>query len=159
MQNLFSGIADSLPQMLQSDLEELLTWDNNCYLTWMRVDSDAAGDAARPFTVKLSSDGRKFGLRAEFWIPEWMTERGVAAILPASLQVADCDPGQRAAVDFGMRKWSEVEASLPKVSRTCARLANELWGRTDVDDVLLMTIDYQDEQLETPFTDLPGYGR
>jgi hypothetical protein len=62
-------------------------------------------------------------------------------------------------VDLGMRKWSEVEASLPSVARTSARLMNELWGRTDVDDVLLMSIDYQDEQLEVPFTDMPTYGR
>ena len=159
MQGSLFGSNPSLPEALQNDLEELLTWDNNCYLTWVRVDDGTVAEGSQPFTMQLTSDGREFGLRLEFWIPEWMNERGVSAILPASLSVAECRPGKSAAVEFGMRRWSEVETSLPRVARTCARLMNELWGRTDTDDVLLVTIDYQEEQLETPFTDLPSYGR
>ena len=45
----------------------------------------------------FSSDGCSFGLRLEFWIPEWMTERAVAAVLPAHLALADCRPGKEAA--------------------------------------------------------------
>jgi hypothetical protein len=156
MQNLFSAEGSPLPESLQEDLEELLTWDNNCYLTWVRM-GGVPSEESRWFTVKLSSDGRDFGLRLEFWIPAWMTARGVEAVLPASLALSDCVPGERAVVDLGMRKWSEVQASLPKVARTCARLINELWGLTRSEELLLMTVDYQDEQSATPFTALPTY--
>ena len=158
MQNLFSAEGTPLPETLLEDLEELLTWDNNCYLTWVRMGSGAPSDDSRWFTVKLGSDGRDFGLRLEFWIPAWMNARGVEAVLPASLALTECVPGQRASVELGMRKWSEVHASLPRVARTCARLINELWGLTSSEELLLMTVDYQDEQLATPFTALPTYG-
>jgi hypothetical protein len=157
MQNLFGSSDQTLPEVLQDDLEELLTWDNNAYLTWMSVNSEA--ENACWFTVKLSSNGRDFGLRLEFWIPEWMTARGAAAVLPANWSLSECKNGERAVVDLGMGKWSAMVAALPRISRTCARLMNELWGETDVDDVMLMTIDYQDDQLEVPFTEIAGYGR
>ncbi len=158
MQKLFSTAGGSLPETLLEDLEELLTWDNNCYLTWVRMEGGASSDESRWFTVKLSGDGHQFGLRLEFWIPGWMTARGVEAVLPASLAVSECVSGQRAGVDLGMRKWSEVKASLPRVARTCARLINELWGRTGSEELLLMTVDYQEGLLEAPFTELPTYG-
>jgi hypothetical protein len=147
----------SLPETLLSDLQELLTWENNCLLTWVSIRSEADPTGLRWFTVKYSSDGREFGLRLEFWVPEWMNARAVAAILPAHLAVADCDPGKQAAVDLGMGAWSALQASLPRVARTCARLINELWGRTEAEQVLLLTIEQQEEQLETPFTELPTY--
>lgn len=159
MKNLFSGTGRSLPETLLDDLEELLTWDNNCYLRWVWAGNDTEAEGSRWFSVALSSDGREFGLRLQFWIPDWMTERGVSAILPASLSPADFHDGRWAAVDLGMRRWSEVEASLPKVARTSARLINELWGRTESEDVLLLTIEYQDEQLETGFAEVPDYGQ
>jgi hypothetical protein len=159
MPNLFSGVGLSLPETLLDDLEELLTWDNNCYLTWVSVSDDTDPEGARWFTVQFSSDGRDFGLRLDFWIPEWMNARGVAAVLPAHMEVAECEPGSRAVVDLGMRRWSELKASLPKVARTSARLINELWGPTESDEVLLLTIEYQDEQHPVAFPSLPGYGR
>ena len=159
MQNLFSGSGPPLPETLLADLEELLTWDNNCLLTWVSLGNDCDRQNSRWFTVLLTSDGQQFGLRLEFWVPEWMTARGVDAVLPAHLSVQACTPGKEATVDLGMRRWSELEASLPKVARTSARLMNELWGPTVTDEVLLLTIEYQEEQLETPFPQLPTYGR
>ena len=157
MRTLFSELERPLPQALLDDLTELLTWDNNAFLTWVRTDDDIGGN--RWFTVSLSSDGRQFGLRLEFWIPEWMTARGVTAILPAHLQLAECRLGTQATVDLGMRPWADVKASLPRVARTAARLMNELWGLTETDAVLLLAMEYQDELLETPFTQIPGYGK
>ncbi|HWO88316.1 MAG TPA: hypothetical protein VNL98_04110 [Gemmatimonadales bacterium] len=159
MQALSFEGSRPLPETLLDDLRELLTWDNNCLLTWSGMGTETDPEGARWFTVKLSSDGERFALRLEFWIPEWMSERGVAAILPAHLQVEACRPGEWAAVDLGLRTWSELEASLPRVARTCARLINELWGPTEGEDVLLLTIDYQDEQLPLPFSELPGFRR
>ncbi|HEU4753986.1 MAG TPA: hypothetical protein VFU47_12830 [Armatimonadota bacterium] len=157
MQGTFGFGEQSLPGQLQSDLEELLTWDNNCALTWSSLEGET--DETHWFRAELRSNGREFGLRLKFWIPEWMGERGVAAILPAHLQVEECAPGRHAAVSVGMGKWSALETSVPKVARTCARLINELWGSTDGDDVLLVSLDYLEEQLETPFQKLPTYGK
>jgi hypothetical protein len=157
MQGTFDYAERALPALLQSDLEELLTWDNNCELTWTSILSES--EESHWFRVALSSSGRDFGLALEFWIPEWMNARGVAAILPAHLAVGECVPGRHARVDLGMGRWSALQAGLPKVARTCARLINELWGATDSDDLLLLSMNYQDEQLETPFTELPTYGR
>lgn len=148
-----------LPEVLLGDLRELLTWDNNCFLTWVQAPSDVEGEPQRWFTVRLGSDGQKFGLRLEFWIPAWMSQRGVAAILPAHLEPSTFEPGRLAAVDLGLQPWPELERSLPKVSRTCARLMNELWGPATAREVLLLTLEYQDEQLEAPFTAIPGYGK
>jgi hypothetical protein len=159
MQNLFASLDRPLPETLLEDLEELLSWDNNCFLTWVSVGDDTEAEGARWFTVRFSSDGRDFGLRLEFWIPQWMTARGVAAVLPASLPVAECKPGQQAAVDVGMERLSRVRANLPRLARTCARLINELWGRTESDGILLLAMEYQEQQLEMPFADLPTYGR
>lgn len=148
-----------LPEVLLGDLRELLTWDNNCFLTWVQAPGDAEGEPQRWFMVRLGSDGRQFGFRLEFWIPGWMPQRGVEAILPAHLETAVFEPGKLAAVDLGLRPWTELERSLPRVSRTCARLMNELWGPTTARDVLLLTLEYQEEQLEAPFTEIPGHGK
>jgi len=151
MPNLFSRASRPLPDTLLDDLTELLTWDNNCLLTWGHLGDDNEPDGTRWFSVLYSSDGRSYGLRLEFWIPEWMNERAVAAVLPASLSAGETVPGKRAAVDLGMRPRAEVAASLPKVARTCARLMNELWGLTASDDVLLVAMEYQEELLDAPF--------
>lgn len=158
MQKLFDFDVP-LPETLQDDLEELLTWDNNCYLSWVSVSNENDPDGSRWFTVKFNGDGRAWALRLEFWIPEWMNARGAAAILPAHLSLADCTPGVEASACMELSRWSDVKASLPRVARTCARLINELWGRTESEDVLLLTIDYQDERFPVPFSKLPGYGR
>jgi len=158
MRNMMTG-AGSLPEMLQADLDDLLDWDNNCFLTWTRVPGEADPDASRWFTALLSSDGERFSLRLEFWIPRWMSERGVAAILPAHLSVTAAVPGERAVVEIASGRWSELKAALPRVARTCARLINELWGRTESDQVLLLTVEYQHERLPVPFSKLPAYDR
>ena len=85
--------------------------------------------------LRLSRQEDAVSLRAEFWIPEWMNARGVAAILPAHLVVADCEPGRYAVVELGTHPESEWEKQLPRLARTCARLLNELWGRTEALDV------------------------
>jgi len=157
MPHLFSSLERPLPEVLEDDLRELLTWDNNCFLTWSSVSSESDPEGSRWFTVKLSSDGSRFGFRLEFWIPDWMEERGVAAVLPASLAVAECRQGNFAAVDLGRKRRSELLASVPRVARTCARLINELWGPTLADGILLLAIDYQRDLLETPFPELPGF--
>lgn len=158
MPHLFSALERPLPEVLEDDLRELLTWDNNCFLTWSSVCSETDPDGSRWFSVKLSSDGRRFSFRLEFWIPEWMGERGVAAILPASVPVAGCRDGISAGVDLEPRRRSELVSSVPKMARTCARLINELWGPTQADGILLLVIDYQHERLDTPFPQLPTYG-
>jgi hypothetical protein len=149
--HLFSSLDRPLPEALQDDLEALCAWDNNCYLTWVSVGSDADPDGSRWFTVKLTGDGRSFELRLEFWIPAWMGDRGLAAILPASVPVSGCRTGVSAAVDLGPRSRAELRTGLPRVARTCARLMNELWGPTRTDDVLLLTMEYQEERLPEPF--------
>lgn len=148
-----------LPEVLLGDLRELLTWDNNCFLTWVQSPRDAEGEPQRWFTVRLGSDGRRFGLQLEFWTPGWMSRRGVEAILPAHLEVPDHETGKPAMVALGLQSWADLERSLPRVSHTCARLMNELWGVTTSQDVLLLTLEYQAEQLEAPFTEIPGYGK
>lgn len=159
MQQQNAGTTERpLPAVLLEDLRELLTWDNNCYLTWVRLTGEAETESQHWFTIQFGSDGRRFGLRLEFWIPDWMDQRGVEAILPAHLAVAAIETGRWAAVDLGRASWSGVIAGLPKVARTCARLMNELWGPTTALNVLLLTLEYQDEQLETPFSGVPGYG-
>ena len=159
--HLFSSLDRPLPDALQEDLESLCGWDNNSYLTWVSIGSEAepplraslaAPDASRWFTVKLNGDGQRYGLRLEFWIPAWMTERGVAAILPASLPVAGCRTGVSATVDLGLRTATELQAGLPRAARTCARLINELWGPTQTEGLLLLTMEYQEERLPEPFT-------
>jgi hypothetical protein len=157
MPHLFSALERPLPQVLEDDLRELLTWDNNCFLTWSSVSSEADPDGSRWFSVRLSSDGVRFRFQLEFWIPEWMGERGVAAILPASVSVTDCRDGVAATVELALYRRSELVASVPRVARTCARLINELWGRTEADGLLLLAIDYQHERLDTPFPQLPTY--
>jgi hypothetical protein len=157
MQNLFSGMERPLPELLQDDLKELLTWENNCVLTWVRLDDEEL-DSWRRFSVQLWSDGRLFALALDFGIPAWMTQRGVEAVLPAHLAVSEIEPGARAAVNLGLRKWSQVRTDLPRTARTCARLINELWGATRGEDLMLVGIDYLEYQLSTPFSLLPGYG-
>lgn len=156
MQHLFSSFERPLPDVLEDDLRELLNWDNNCFLTWSSVASENDPDGSRWFSVKLNSDGRQFRLSLEFWIPGWMGERAVAAILPASVEVSDCRDGISATVDLEPRSHSELAASVPRVARTCARLINELWGPTEADGILLLTIEYQHERLDTPFPELPS---
>ena len=148
-----------LPEVLLADLRELVTWDNNCFLTWVQAPGDAESEPQRWFTVRLGSDGHQFGLRLEVWIPGWMPQRGVEAILPAHLEPAEFIPGKLAAVDLGLQPWPELQRSLPRTARTCARLMNELWEPTTAREVLLLTLEYQDEQLEAPFTEIPGYGK
>jgi hypothetical protein len=150
MPNLFQRGARPLPDTLCEDLEELLTWDKNCLLTWGHVGNEGDAGDARWFSVFFTASGTAFGLRLEFWIPAWMTERGVAAILPAHLQVTEVVGGKRAVVDLGMRPRAEVEASLSRVARTCARLMNELWGPTSSEDVLLLTMEYQADLPDEP---------
>lgn len=154
MQHLFSSFERPLPDVLEDDLQELLNWDNNCFLTWSSVVSENDPDGSRWFSVKLNSDGRQFCLSLEFWIPGWMGERAVAAILPASVEVSDCRDGISATVNLAPRQRSELATSIPRVARTCARLINELWGPTQADGILLLTIEYQHERLDTPFPEL-----
>jgi hypothetical protein len=158
MRSLFSGLERPLPETLQDDLEDLLTWDNNAVLTWVSLDEEEDG-AWRKFSVKMYCDGRLFGLALDFGIPEWMNARGVGAIVPASLRVGEVESGKRASIDLGPRKWSELRVGLPRVSRTCARLMNELWGPTHTEDVLLTGIDYAEELLPTPYPELRSYGK
>lgn len=157
MPHLFSSFERPLPDVLEDDLRELLAWDNNCFLTWSSLRSDDDSDVSRWFTVKLNSDGVRFGFSLEFWIPEWMGERGVGAILPASLTVNGCRTGHSATVELGLRRRSELAASVPRLARTCARLINELWGPTLPDGVLLLAIEHQDALLDRPFSQLPSY--
>jgi hypothetical protein len=157
MPHLFSALERPLPEVLEDDLQELLVWDNNCFLTWSSVSSEGDPDGSRWFTVRLNSDGSRFGFSLEFWIPAWMSERGVAAILPASVAVAGCREGISATVELGLRRRSELVTSVPRLSRTCARLLNELWGPTQADGILLLVLDYQPELLDTPFSQLPTY--
>lgn len=157
MQNLFSELEKPLPETLLEDLADLLNRDNNCYLTWVDVDSAREASGTHWFTVEFSSDGYAFGLRLKFWIPGWMHERGVRAILPAHLAVSDCRAGREATVALPMTKRSELLADLPRIARTCARLINELWGPTGSDRILLRALDYQATRLDTPFPELPGY--
>jgi hypothetical protein len=159
MPSLSDGTPRPLPEALLADLRELLTWDNNCFLTWISVDPDPQTEDSRWFTVRLSADGTQFRVLLEFWIPTWMTSRGVAAILPAHLEVHDCREGVKASVELGLRRWSEIRGGLPKVARTCARLMNELWGRTDGEDILLLAMEHEAELLPTPFSELPAYER
>lgn len=156
MQHLFSSLERPLPDVLEDDLRELLNWDNNCFLTWSSVVSENDPDGSRWFSVKLNSDGHQFRLSLEFWIPGWMGERAVAAILPASVEVSDCRDGISATVDLAPRKRSELADGIPRVARTCARLINELWGPTQADGILLLAIEYQHERLDTPFPELPS---
>lgn len=156
MQHLFSGMERSLPQLLQADLEELATWDNNCYLTWVQLDDEEAG-SWRKFTVRLWSDGRQFGLALDFGVPEWMDLRAAEAILPAHLSVTSMDRGRRAVVETGLKQWPRLKESLPKTARTCARLINELWGPTEGDDVMLVGIDYLETVLPVSFAEIPGH--
>jgi hypothetical protein len=158
MRSLFTGLDRPLPETLRDDLEDLLTWDNNAVLTWVRLDEGEQGDW-RKFTVRLRSDGHAFGLMLDFGIPDWMNERGVSAILPAHLAVWECERGKRASVDLGLRRWSELRTSLPRAARTCARLMNELWGVTGTQDVLLTGIDYDEVVLPTPYPELRNYGK
>lgn len=156
MQNLFAGLDRPLPAILQEDLEELLTWENNCYLTWVQLDDDDPG-TWRKFNVRLWSDGHRFALTLDFGVPEWMDARGVEAILPAHLPVSEMERGRRAVVELGLKPWPELRSGLPKVARMCARLMNELWGPTKGEDVMLVGIDYLEPQSPTPFPDVPGY--
>jgi hypothetical protein len=151
MSHLFSSLERPLPDALQDDLESLFTWDNNSYLTWTSLSTESGPEGARWFTVKLTGDGRRFGFRLEFWIPGWMGERALAAILPASVPVAGCRTGVAGVVDLGKHGAAELRASVPRVARTCARLINELWGPTQTDGILLSVVDYQQERLETSF--------
>lgn len=153
MQNLFSGMERPLPELLQEDLGELLTWENNCYLTWVRLDDDEP-DSWRRFTVRLWSDGARFGLTLDFGIPGWMNRRAVEAILPAHLSSVEVEEGLQAVVQLGLRPWKELQGSLPKVARTCARLMNELWGPTTGEDVMLVGIDYTEPQLPISFPEI-----
>ena len=155
MQNLFSGIERPLPEILLLDLKELLTWDNNCHLTWVRLDDDDP-ETWKRFSVRLWSDGRRFALNLAFGIPSWMNSRGVEAILPAHLEVSEWETG-RAVVCLGLQKWSELKSGLPRSARTCARLMNELWGPTSGQDVMLVGIDYLEPLLPIPFTEIPGH--
>lgn len=156
MQNLFSSLDRPLPALLKEDLEELLTWENNCYLTWVQLDDDDP-ESWRKFNVRLWSDGRRFCLTLDFGVPEWMDARGVEAILPAHLSVTEMEPGRRAVVDLGLKSWLELKASVPRVARTCARLMNELWGPTIGENFMLVGIDYLEPQLPTPFGEIPGH--
>lgn len=150
MQHLFSPLERPLPEVLRQDLEALLSRDNNSFLTWVD-DPEAMPDNARWFTVKLTGDGERYALRLEFWIPSWMDERGVSAILPASRSVSECRRGVQAAVDLGSFRFAELARSLPRWSQTCARLINELWGVSGAEDVHLHAIDYQEELLPISF--------
>ena len=152
MPHLFSQIERPLPDVLAEDLRELLTWDNNCYLTWSRIDTDGDPAGGRWFTVRFSSDGRLYQFRLEFWIPRWMDERGVAAIVPASRSVAACEEGRWAAVELDWQARSQASASVPRVARTCARLINELWGPTQTAELLLTAMEYQNRLQERPFS-------
>jgi len=157
MQHLFTDLERPLPDSLAENLAELLQWDNNCFLTWVSVPCEADPDGSRWFTVRLSSDGKGFGFQLEFWIPNWMSERGIAAVLPARLGVQSCEAGVRAAVELRKGRWSELKLSVPQVARTCARLINELWGPTESADLLLVAMEFQDERLPTKFSELPVY--
>ena len=150
MQHLFTPLERPLPEALQEDLEALLSRDNNSYVTWID-NPDVAPEVARWFTVKLTGDAARYNLTLEFWIPLWMDERGVAAILPASQSVLECRQGVRAAVDLGSFAFAELASRLPRWSRTCARLINELWGVSSTEDVHLHAIDYQDGLQPVPF--------
>lgn len=155
MPNLFSSLERPLPDVLREDLEELLTWENNCYLTWVQLDDEEPGSWRR-LTVRLWSDGRRFCLTLDLGIPAWMDARAVEAILPAHLSVTSMEKG-RALVDLGLKPWSELKSGLPRAARTCARLMNELWGPTTAENVMLVGIDYLDAQLPTPFAQVPGH--
>jgi hypothetical protein len=150
MQHLFSPQERPLPEALQQDLEALLSRDNNSYLTWVD-DPDVGSGLARWFAVEFSGEGGRYSLRLEFWIPAWMDERGVSAILPASRSVAACTAGVRAAVELDAGPFAELVRSLPRWSNTCARLINELWGVSQAEAVQLLALDYQAAVLPTPF--------
>ena len=121
-----------LPELLRGDLAALLSSEGDGSVTWTRRDEEPA---ERSFTLRAFRSEESVSLRAEFWIPEWMNARGVAAILPAHLVVADCEPGRYAVVELGTLPESEWAEQLPRLARTCARLLNELWGRTEALDV------------------------
>lgn len=154
MQNLLSPLEQPLPDTLRKDLEALARRDNNSYLQW--VQHPEADSGVTPwFEVRLTGeeDGH-YALRLTFWIPGWMDERGVSAILPASRSLADCRRGEWAAVELGSRRFPELSASLPRVARTCARLINELWGPTGSDGIQLEEMAYQEDLAPQPFPEL-----
>jgi len=150
MQHLFTSLDRPLPDALREDLEALIARDNNSFLRWVD-DPQVEPASARWFVVKFTGESGRYALRLELWLPAWMDERSLSAILPASRTVTECRRGERAAVELGTFRFAELERALPRWSRTCARLINELWGVSTSDGVHLQELGYQDELLREPF--------
>lgn len=124
-----------LPNRLREDIAVLLAAEGGGVRTWVRAETgEASGE--RYFTLRKTCNAGRAALRLEFWIPDWMSARGAAAILPAHLAVEECLPGERAVVPLGERPEAEWQPEAPRLGRTCARLMNELWGRTDAPEVV-----------------------
>src|SRR6266508_4035404 len=94
MRRASDPLSSDLPARLGEDLGELFAAEGEPVLAW----EDARDPAPQPrwFKARLQRQGSRYRLSFEFWIPPWMDERGVRAILPARLSVDDCAPGLRA---------------------------------------------------------------
>ncbi len=123
-----------LPELLTVDIGALLSEAGDGSVSWTPLDAQDEATERR-FTLRKVASEERIALALEFRIPAWMTERGVLAILPAHLVPTECRDGHSATVELGARAESEWRAELTRLCRTCARLMNELWGRTDAVDV------------------------
>ena len=131
----------SLPDRLAEDLAELFASERASFLTWQ----DRRDESERPrwFRARVSptgADGAPWQLAFHFWVPAWMRERGVRAILPARLQVDACEPGAWALTHIAAGSFADLQQALPPAARTAARLIQELWGATGPDEVWLREI-------------------
>jgi len=137
-----------LPERLGEDLSELFASECESRLTWQ--DARDEGEHPRWFQVLLGRAGRSWRLSFTFWVPPWMHERGVRAILPARLEVAACEPGVRATAHVGAGSFADLQQRLPQAARVAGRLVQELWGATGPDDVWLREIAAHDPTSGAP---------
>ncbi len=138
MRALFDSPEDELPERLEEDLAELLDEEPDALLSWEDIRDES--DRPRWFQVLLYRRDGVAGLRFSFWIPAWMKQAGVAAMLPARLRVDDCEPGAQATTHLAASSLQEVRSRLPQAAHLVARLMNDLWGPTEAEDVWLREI-------------------
>ena len=157
MRNLFDNGAGSLPDKLGGDLEALLTCERAASLTW----HDLRDDRSEPrwFQVLYGPNGQELTLTFRFWIPDWMGEHAVAAILPARLEVDAVEAGRWARLSFARGTRSQLATRIPATARCAARLMNELWGRTEAEDVWLEEYAEAADELAADLTAIDAWKR
>lgn len=142
----------SLPERLAEDLAELFASERAAFLTWQ----DRRDESERPRWFRAlagpedATGAAPWRLRFQCWIPGWMQERGVRAILPARLQVDDCQPGAWASTTVATGSFAELQRGLAPAARVAARLIQELWGATAADEVWLRELADQEPTSATP---------